>query len=208
MKGFDGAAARKTAIVIAVLAAIETAAIAVYPKAFLPQVVRHAAEVPLLGWALALVVVAGYTAYALRGLPTIASYLPNMGAFKIWGIVLAVPSAIVEEVFFRQSLMNAFAHSGAIVQIAISASVFGLAHSFWAIRGGRRAFAGAVGSTTFLGAALAVVFLASNRIVVPCICAHFLINAILEPWLVYAYVLRSQNPGRRALTLTLRQPVG
>jgi len=34
---------------------------------------------------------------------------------------------------------------------------------------------------------------ASSRIVLPCVVAHFLINVVLEPWLLYAYVLRSQE---------------
>ena len=110
--------------------------------------------------------------------------------------------------FFRQSLMNAFVHNPLVVQVTVSALAFGLAHAFWAIRGGWRAFAGAVGSTALLGAALAIVFVASGRIVLPCVVAHFLINVILEPWLVYAYVLRSQEKSARdGLTLTLRQPV-
>ena len=43
-----------------------------------------------------------------------------------------------------------------------------------------------------MGAALAVVYLASGRAVLPCVVSHFLITAILEPWLLYAYVERSR----------------
>jgi hypothetical protein len=33
-----------------------------------------------------------------------------------------------------------------------------------------------------------------ERVVLPCILAHFLINLILEPWLVYAYAERASAP--------------
>ena len=67
---------------------------------------------------------------------------------------------------------------------------FGLAHAIWGIRGGRAALVGAVGSTTAMGAALALVYLASNRVILPCVVSHFLITCILEPWLLYAYIER------------------
>lgn len=47
---------------------------------------------------------------------------------------------------------------------------------------------GAVRSTTLLGLALAVVFILAGRIVFPCVVAHFTINLVLEPWLLYAYI--------------------
>jgi hypothetical protein len=37
----------------------------------------------------------------------------------------------------------------------------------------------------------------AGRIVFPCVVAHFAINLVLEPWLLYAYILRAQQ--RRSL---------
>lgn len=45
-------------------------------------------------------------------------------------------------------------------------------------------------ATGLLGIALAVVYLASGRILAPCIWAHVAINLILEPWLLIAAMTR------------------
>lgn len=111
---------------------------------------------------------------------------------------MAVPTGILEEIFFRKTAMDFLARAGwdVIVQIVVSALLFGIVHATWAFRGGINAFFKAVGSTTLLGAMLSVVFVASNRIVLPCIAAHFALNVVLEPWLVYAYTLRAMRRGR------------
>ena len=49
-----------------------------------------------------------------------------------------------------------------------------------------RAAIGATVATGLLGAALAVMYLAGGRNLVPCIAAHFLINALAEPGVVLA----------------------
>jgi hypothetical protein len=51
-----------------------------------------------------------------------------------------------------------------------------------------------------LGAALAVVYLASGRNVAPCIAAHLLINALVEPGLVLAAVRGEMGMSEKALT--------
>ena len=62
--------------------------------------------------------------------------------------------------------------------------IFGAVHVVWIGFAGPRGTAGVVGATTLLGAALAIVYLAAGRSVVPCVAAHVAINAVLEPWLV------------------------
>ena len=99
MKPLNAAAARKTSFIIGGLTAIEGGSVAIFHGAFLPPVLRHANQVPLLAWILALAVTAAYIVYAIRGLPVMAAYLLNLRTFKVWGPLLAVPSAILEEVF-------------------------------------------------------------------------------------------------------------
>jgi len=120
-----------------------------------------------------------------------------MSLFRLLGPIMAVPTSILEEIFFRQISMNTLARLGqnALVQIVVSAVLFGVVHAAWGVRGGSRAFLNAIGATAFLGAMLAVIYIASNRVVLPCIVAHFALNVILEPWLVYAYVLRATLRG-------------
>jgi uncharacterized protein len=202
MTQLDQSAARRAAIVVCVIAAIEGGFILVYPNAWLSSAFRQWANVGFGAWIGAAVVTAGYVFYSIRGLPTIAALLGRMSPYKLLALVIAIPSSIVEEVFFRKSLMNLLAahHQSVVVQILVSGVAFGVVHSFWGIRGGMSAVFGAVRSTTLLGLALAVVFVMAGRIVFPCVVAHFAINLVLEPWLLYAYILRAQQ--KRSLVAT------
>jgi uncharacterized protein len=188
-------AATRAAVVLCVVAAIEGGFILAYPNAWLSAAFRHAGNVSFVAWITAAVVTAGYILYSIRGLPAVAAMLGILSPYKLFAVVIAIPSSIVEEVFFRGSLMNLLAahHQHVVVQILASGIAFGVAHSFWGIRGGMSAVYGAVRSTTLLGLALAAVFAIAGRIVFPCVAAHFAINLVLEPWLLYAYVLRAQS---------------
>lgn len=188
-------AAIRAAIVLCVLAGIEGAFIVAYPDAWISATFRKYAGVSIGAWIAAAVVTAAYIVYSVRGLPTVATMLGRVSPFKLLAIVIAVPASIVEEVFFRQYLMNVLAnhHQNVIVQILASGAAFGVVHAFWGIRGGMPAVIGAVRLTTLLGLALAVVFIMAGRIVFPCVVAHFVINLVLEPWLLYAYIVRAQS---------------
>ena len=191
----DKPAAIRAAAVLCILGAIEGGFILAYPQAWLSAAFRNAAEVGFVAWTATLIVALGYIFYSIRGLPTVAALLGRLSPYKLIALVIAIPSSILEEVFFRSSLMNLVAshHQGVIVQVLVSGLAFGIAHSFWGIRGGMSAVYGAVRSTTLLGLALAVVFVIAGRIVFPCVVAHFIINLVLEPWLLYAYVLRARS---------------
>jgi hypothetical protein len=179
---------------------VQSAIIILFPNVFVAPIFRHAASAEILGWILAALTVAIYTVYSVRGL-RLMPYLTNLSPVKLLGPIIAIPTSILEEIFFRKFLMDTVAGwgQGALLQVLASALIFGIAHAFWALRGGREAFVGAVGSTTLLGAMLGIVYIASNRVVLPCIAAHFALNCILEPWLVYAYALRAM---RRAAAVT------
>ena len=75
------------------------------------------------------------------------------------------------------------------MQIACSAVAFGIAHGTWGLLGGSvHAAIGAAIATTILGAGLAIVYLVGRRSLAPCIAAHFLIDAVIEPGLLLAAV--------------------
>lgn len=194
MPQLDKAAARTAAVVLCILAAIEGGFILAYPSAWQSAAFSHAAHVSFVAWIAAAAVTAAYIFYCIRGLPMVAALLGSTSPYKLLALVLAIPSSIVEEVFFRASLMNALAaqHQNVVAQVLASGVAFGIVHAFWGIRGGVSAVYGAVRSTTALGLALAVVFVLAGRIVFPCVVAHFAINLVLEPWLLYAYVLRAR----------------
>lgn len=190
----DPALVRKSAIIVAGIALIEALVLIVFHSIFVPPVLQHLERVPFFAWPAAVLVAVAYIWYAAYGLPTVRRLLFTVAPVAVLGLVIAVPSSILEEIFFRQGLMNAQRSWPILAQIGYSAILFGIAHGIWGIRGGWRSVAGAVGSTTGLGLALGALFVVAGRVVLPCILAHFLINLILEPWLVYAYAERASAP--------------
>lgn len=76
---------------------------------------------------------------------------------------------------------------GAIAQIAASGLAFGLVHLMWSLKN-IAAGINAVLSTAILGCALRIVYILSDRSLAPCITAHFVITALIEPGLILAAV--------------------
>jgi membrane protease YdiL (CAAX protease family) len=151
-----------------------------------------------LGWVTgALVAIAFVTLTATRN-AAIRVRLARFDSLRPLALVMALVSGITEELFFRGVVMDVLAqHSvGTLGQIAISAAIFGAVHVVWIGFAGPRGVLGIVGATTLLGAALAIVYLAAGRSVLPCVAAHVAINAALEPWLVLTAVERRWGSGR------------
>ncbi|PYS80186.1 MAG: hypothetical protein DMF67_12400 [Acidobacteria bacterium] len=108
---------------------------------------------------------------------------------KALGLAVALSAGILEELVFRKLLMNYLSAVGVgpLSQIVLSRLAFGMAHGIWGLMGRSiRAALGATVATGILGAALALVFIVSGRSLAPCVVAHFLINALVEPGLVLA----------------------
>ncbi len=196
---FDSAIVRRCWVLIGAATIVQGSTILIFPNVFLPPIFHRATAVGILGWMLSAIAAVTYIAYSIRGLK-LGPYIMQFPAFRILGPIMAIPTSILEEVFFRRYLMGLFAHIGLgiLLQIILSALIFGVGHALWGIRGGLRAVMNAVVSTTFLGILLSIVYLGSNRVVLPCIVAHFAINVVVEPWLVYAYVLRALARSRAA----------
>jgi len=72
-----------------------------------------------------------------------------------------------------------------MLQIIASALCFGAAHLMWGLRN-IAAGVNAVLATALLGLALAVVYWLSGRSLAPCVAAHFVISALIEPGLLIA----------------------
>ncbi len=150
------------------------------------------------GWIAAGVVVFLFAGYARR-LPSVRVYFLRLSLLKGAALAVAVAAGILEEAVFRKMIMDAMQARGgdAVVQVVASALGFGLAHAVWGLMGkSLRAAAGAMVATGLLGGMLGVVYLLGGRSLAPCIAAHFLINALIEPGLVLA-ALRGEM-GRRA----------
>jgi hypothetical protein len=150
----------------------------------------------LLGWILAAAVVVLFCAGGMRGYPLIKRHVFDWGAIKLVAIIFAFFSGVMEEVWFRYGIMN-WAQSqghGSIIQIVYSALIFGAAHAVWGVAARNwKVATGSMIATGLLGGALAVVFIASDRVLAPCIWAHISSNLILEPWLLIAAMTRGLN---------------
>jgi uncharacterized protein len=142
----------------------------------------------VLGWIAAAVVAAIFVAFAMR-LPSVRENLFRPSFLKLLGLAVAVTAGILEEVMFRRWTMNYLQEHGmgVVAQVLGSGLLFGVLHGVWGLMGRSvRAAIGATLATGFLGMMLAVVFVAAVRSLAPCIAAHFLINALIEPGLVLA----------------------
>lgn len=142
----------------------------------------------LVGWASALICAFLFIRFAAL-LPSVRQNLIHVSWLKLPGLLVAITAGLCEEVIFRKQLMDLMRNHGfhLAAQVIASAVAFGLAHGVWGLfRGSIKAAAAAVTATSILGFMLAGVYLLSNRIVAPCVLAHFLINLFVEPGLVLA----------------------
>jgi len=142
----------------------------------------------LVAWILATITVVAYVWSA----PTIAAvrkWLFRADRLKRLAVISAIMAGVLEEVIFRKLLMDALMERGfgPVVQVTTSALAFGLTHAIWGLKS-LAAGVNAVASTAILGAALAIIYLAGGRSLAPCVVAHTLITALIEPGLILAAV--------------------
>lgn len=185
---------KKTAIILAVIALSEGYWVFVNvrhnPGGFLRYTGFASNHAGMIGWILGVVVALAFVALASR-FPSVRNNLFRASLLKILALAVAIASGLCEECIFRKLLMDSLQHAGrdVVIQVLASGLLFGLAHGIWGFfRGSLAAAIGATLATAMLGLALAVVYLASHRIVAPAILSHFLINAFAEPGLVLAAV--------------------
>lgn len=139
-------------------------------------------------WLLAAGVAAGYVWSAAK-IVDVRYHLIRPSALKYVAVIAAVMAAILEEVIFRKLVMD-YMHKhgyGPVLQILASGATFGAVHLLWGFKN-LAAGVNAVLSTTVLGCALGVVYIAGGRSLAPCVTAHFFITAFIEPGLILAAV--------------------
>lgn len=152
---------------------------------------------PLVGWFCAVVVTVVFVLLSAR-FPSVRENMFRLSWLKLLSLGVAFVAGILEEIAFRQLLMDSARHHGAnaAVQVLLSAIAFGAIHGVWTLfRGSWRAGIGAMLATGILGGALALVYLASVRSLAPCVTAHFFINVFAEPGLVLAAVRGEMGRG-------------
>lgn len=152
--------------------------------------------IPPLGWIGAAAVTVGYAAYTLWALPVTRTLSRELSWFRMLAVPLALLSGVIEELFFRQWVMDALADrgTGLVLQIAASAVVFALVHVVWvAFARDWRILVSVFVSTFVLGVLLAGVYIASGRVVLAAVLAHIAINLVIEPGLLHHAVLQSRR---------------
>lgn len=141
-----------------------------------------------MAWLLAAGVAAGYVWSASR-IADVRYHLVRPGLLKYIAIAAAVMAAVLEEVIFRKLVMDAMhvRGYGPLSQVLASGFAFGAVHVLWSFKN-LAAGINAVLSTTLLGCALGIVYIAGGRSLAPCVTAHFFITAFIEPGLILAAV--------------------
>ncbi len=158
-----------------------------------------------LGWLAAAATAALFIAASLRSNALIRARFFDLNGLKLFAVLMALVSGLFEEAFVRRFAMEFLRHfrQGAVAQVAISAVVFGAVHGVWALGAGHpRAGMAAAIATTVLGALLGVVYLLSERSVLPCMVSHAVINLALEPWLLLSAFSGKWNPSTVATEAT------
>ncbi|MCR2815529.1 CPBP family glutamic-type intramembrane protease [Microbacterium jiangjiandongii] len=149
-----------------------------------------AATIPW-GWAAATLVVIGYVLYTLWAVPFVRHHATRLSGLKLLAIPLALVTGTLEELLFRKFLMDGLDQlgAGAVLQVIGAAIAFGLAHSVWVVFSrDATIIVPVIAATTALGAALGATYLLSDRIALPVIVAHIVINLVIEPWLLLSAV--------------------
>ena len=184
------AARRRTGWLAAGVIASFTIAVLVWagpdPSGFAAQL-GVGAQIPGTGWLVAAVAAVLYVSYTLWAVPEIRPVVREVSWFRALAVPLALGSGLIEEMFFRHTLMSWFDSAGwsTVAQIAVSALLFAAAHTFWVLFG--RSWKNVLPilcSTFALGVAMSLVYLASGRVVLPAVVAHAAINLVIEPGLL------------------------
>ena len=118
-----------------------------------------------------------YGGYTLMH-PDIGQHAAEMSLLKLWGVIVGVVGAVVEETVFRGFVLTELERAGVSrwAQLLASGVTFGLIHIGFSLWG--------MAITFLLGLALALLYQAGQRSLTPPVLSHALINAIIEPWLL------------------------
>lgn len=186
----DAAARRRTAWLAAGVIVTFAVALLIWagrnPAGFAAEL-GIGADIPVRGWIVAGLVAAAYTAYTVWAVPQVRPIISEISWFRALAVPLAVGSGLIEEMFFRHTLMTWFADAGlgTVPQILLSALLFAAVHTIWVVFG--RSWTAVLPillSTFALGVLMSLVYLASDRVVLPAVIAHVAINLVIEPGLL------------------------
>lgn len=196
-RSYSDKSEKMTGLILASISSVLTISIAFWylgdPTQFIEYRlgVNHEAFDNKIIWLLVVLVTIGYIIYTMWAVPFVKEQLFTFSWLKIIGIWAAFVSSIIEEIFFRQMLMDCLMNLdlSIIIQILASGLIFGIAHGAWIfLRGELKVALPVILSTTILGVLLAILYIVSGRNILAPMIAHIIINLFIEPWLILAVV--------------------
>ena len=153
---------------------------------------RKGLTIGQLGWSmpgnqaavigLSLVVAFLYSWYTMQ-IPEVRANVTEISLLKLWGLLVVVPAALIEEVIFRGYVMARLQQAKVtpMIQVLLTAAAFGLLHpdlDSW------ECYAPSLSGWLWEGC----MFWANGVFWGPVLC-HGIINATIEPWL-FLWLLR------------------
>lgn len=151
---------------------------------------------PWYSWIIALIIGLGYAYFTAIKVPAVRKNWNEASLFNFFGIYVALSASVVEEAFFRRAIMDYFFEDYPVIsQIILSGVIFGFAHGIWGfIKGSFRIAWEAIKATSILGILLATLYIIAGRSLAPCITAHFILTALIEPWLIIGLIYTRKLP--------------
>ena len=137
---------------------------------------------------LAILVAIAYCAVTVTN-PQVGAHLLQWSALKGLALLAALTAGIVEETVFRGYLMHSLAQMKyqGFVQVIVGGLAFSLAHIYGF--SSPASYLLTLIFTLLLGIALGTVYLIGKRSLTPVILSHFLIDAVIEPWLLLSFFM-------------------
>ena len=153
---------------------------------------RKGITIGRLGWSmpentmviivLSLAVAALYT-WCTAQIPEVRRNITEISFLKLWGLLVGIPAALIEETVFRGYMMARLqqAKIAPIFQVLLASVTFALLHLGFGLMG--------VVYTFGVGLALGGLYIMGKRSLLGPILCHCIINAAIEPWLLL-YLLK------------------
>lgn len=140
----------------------------------------------VLGLSLALLITLVYSGITAAN-PQVGSHLLQWSPLKGLALIAALTAGIVEETIFRGYVINAVGRMKyrGYLQVLVSGFAFALAHVYGF--SSPASYLISLIFTFFLGIGLAIVYLIGKKSLTPVILSHFLIDAVIEPWLLLSF---------------------
>ena len=140
----------------------------------------------VFAWILAGAVVLCYV-YSAAKITYVRQNLFKPTKLKYLSLVAALFAGTLEEIVFRKWVIDYVEKLdyGIIMQVVDSGLTFGIIHLIWGFKNIKAGINAAI-STAILGMALAIVYVLSGRSLAPCVVAHIIITALIEPGLLLA----------------------